>query len=114
MKSSYLKDWVFIGSDLPLKDNINLLWIEIVELFLEIAASHESVAVWVENIEGRVHLQRKSIAKAITTYLCHSIYSKLHKTRKSLITLLALALIASIRDLLSAGACNQNYFSHLQ
>ena len=36
---------VFIGSDLPLKDYINLLRIEIVELFLEIAASHESVAV---------------------------------------------------------------------
>ena len=40
----------------PLKYHIYLLGIEIVELFLEIAASHESVAVRVKNIEGCMHL----------------------------------------------------------
>ena len=46
----------FVAEYSPLKYHIYLLGIEIVELFLEIAASHESVAVRVENIEGCMRL----------------------------------------------------------
>ena len=46
----------FVAEYSPLKYHIYLLGIEIVELFLEIAASHESVAVRVKNIEGCMHL----------------------------------------------------------
>ena len=61
----------------PLKYDIYLLGIEIVELFLEIAASHESVAVRVENIEGCMHLLEESEISSSTSnlgdHICQSI-----------------------------------------
>ena len=70
----------FVAEYSPLKYHIYLLGIEIVELFLEIAASHESVAVRVENIEGCMRLfeenkfphQRPDVRILVVIFVKHS------------------------------------------
>ena len=65
----------FVAEYSPLKYHIYLLGIEIVELFLEIAASHESVTVRVENIEGCMHLleENEISSSNLGDYICQSI-----------------------------------------